>query len=529
MRKLIIGTRNSELAVMQSNLVKNAIETKLPYEVEIVPISSLGDIDTISQLNKFRGSGVFSGKIERYLLEKKIDLAVHSLKDLPILDTEGLRIIAHMKRNDLTDSLLIKKDSILSLSPLKLIPNTKIATGSPRRQVQLKNFDPSVILLDIRGNVNSRIDKLNSSFIDGLVMASAVFERLNLELPQNVIRVKLPISQFPTAPGQGAIAVQVREDEFEELSVIGDKLTSEAVITERKFLDSVGGGCDISIGISAIHDNNWTIYCSIPPNTKFTSPLSYFQFSGSNLDKLYDQLRSNIKGETIYNLNLENKKIVIARDYHDSKPYRELLDSQGAITSHMQLLDFKTNYSLLEDKTVVDKWENADWIILSSKRAVEFLLLLNKLHPRSSFRVGVVGSSTANLAREAGLPIHYVANGSMNDLRGNLSEVLKVYPGKILYITGEKYHQSPSEDAEIINVYSAFPVKPELPFLPDMIVVFSKRSAKIIIEEFGKEASKFWIAIGKTTADYLNSQQIKCYFAEKPTPEGVLKILEELL
>ena len=151
----------------------------------------------------------------------------------------------------------------------------------------------------------------------------------DMELPPNVIRVKLPITKFPTAPGQGAIAVQVRAGELEELSVIGDELTSEAVIAERKFLDSVGGGCDISIGVSASYTDKWRVYSSIPPNTKFTSPLSYFQFSGSNLNRLFDQLKSNINEETIYKLNLENKKIVVARDYHDSKPFRDLLEESS--------------------------------------------------------------------------------------------------------------------------------------------------------------------------------------------------------
>ncbi|MCE7734953.1 MAG: hydroxymethylbilane synthase [Candidatus Heimdallarchaeota archaeon] len=529
MKKIIMGTRKSQLALKQAELVKNKIEKNFPFEVEIRPSSSLGDRDNISQLHTFRGSGVFSGTIEKALLEGKIDIAVHSLKDLPIIDTEGLNLVAYMQRHDFTDSLLIKKDKIVSLEPLKLKVNTRIATGSPRRQTQLKFFDPHAILLDIRGNVNTRISRLETDLVDGLIMASAVFERLDLDLPKNVIRVRLPINLFPTAPGQGAIAVQSRSGELEELSLIGDEITKEAVTSEREFLNLIGGGCDISVGVSAYFDKVWNLSCSIPTGKKYDSSLSFYHFTGDNLEQLFTMLRKRMGPTIPEDPNFPNiGTVLIARDQNDSSPYRELLDEKGIINSHMQVFQYQTRFDQLEDNLVVEKWKKADWIMLSSKRAVEFLLLLNKFHPRSAFRIGVVGPATAIAVRESGLPVHYVAAGRMEEFKEDMKQLLEIYPGKVLYLSGKHFEGKPLQDAEMITVYEAKPVELIKPFVPNTVVIFSKRSAKLIIEKLGKRFCSNWIAIGKTTGEYLLSENLQFKVAKTPTPKGVLDAIQEV-
>lgn len=529
MKKIYMGTRKSKLALKQAKIVKKAIEKNFPYEVEICPSSSLGDKDTISQLHNFRGSGVFSGTIEKALLEGKIDIAVHSLKDLPIIDTEGLNLVAYIQRNDPTDSLLIKENKIESLYPLKLKANTRIATGSPRRQIQWKFFDPHAILLDIRGNVNTRVSRLETELVDGLIMASAVFERMDLKLPNNVIRLRLPIDQFPTAPGQGAIVVQTRVGTLEELSLIGDEITKEAVTSEREFLNLIGGGCDISVGVSAYFDKVWNLSCSMPTGKKYTSPLSFYHFTGEFLKPLFDRLRKRIRSTNPENPDLPKiGKVLIARDQNDSRPYRELLDDRGIINSHMQVFQYQTRFELIEDSIVIEKWKEADWIMLSSKRAVEFLLLMNKLHPRPAFRVGVVGPATAMAVRESGLPVHYVAGGKMEDLKQDMRELLEIYPGKVLYLSGKHFERKPLQDGEMINVYEAKPVEFIKPFVPDTVVIFSKRSAKLIIGKLGRNFSNNWVAIGKTTGEYLLSENLQCGVAKNPTPKAVIDAILEV-
>ncbi|MHA2170741.1 MAG: hydroxymethylbilane synthase [Candidatus Kariarchaeaceae archaeon] len=536
MNPLRLGTRGSKLALAQANLVKSVIERELDYEVEIIKISTPGDQDKSSQLHRFQGQGVFTSTLEQALLSDEIDIAVHSLKDLPAEDNAGLTIRAYITRHNLTDLLLIKDHCLLSHHPLKVKDLSRIATGSPRRQSQLVALNPNLSILDIRGNIDTRVSRLNSDTIDGIVLASAVFERLDVTVPEGVTKIELSVDLFPSAPGQGVIAVQTRVENYKDLDQINNKETEQATRTERRILASIGGGCQRSLGLSIQRrENVWELNCSITLNEwNLSKELSVmrFQAMGDNLLRLEQDLTQRLKlaAENQEDLSdkLSRKQILIARDFQDGRAYSELLESYGAITANMGLFEYQTNYSKLSDPEIIQLWKNAKWIVLSSQRAVEFLRLIHQYHPRTGFRIAVVGASTANRVRSIGLPVHLIASGSLVSLQQMMATEKGLYPGPVLFLSGKHITGLPTTDTTRVPVYETVPKKLQLPFNPDFLVVFSSRSAKVVIDRFGKDFAKYWVAIGKSTAEFLKTNEIMSIMAKTPSPQGVLTaILEE--
>ncbi|MHA2253890.1 MAG: uroporphyrinogen-III synthase, partial [Candidatus Kariarchaeaceae archaeon] len=473
---------------------------------------------------------------EQALLTDEIDIAVHSLKDLPAEDNSGLAIRAYITRHNLTDLLLIKDQCILSRNPLKIKNLSRIATGSPRRQSQLIALNPNLSILDIRGNIDTRVSRLKSETIDGIVLASAVFERLDVNVPDGVTRIELSINQFPSAPGQGVIAVQTRVDNFLDLGQINNKETEQAVTTERRILASIGGGCQRSLGLSIQNrENIWEVNCSLSLNEWDPSKelsVMRFQAMGENLLKLEKDLTRQLQlvneDHEDHSDRLSKKQILIVRDLQDGRAYNELLDSCGAITANMGLFEYQTNYSKLSDPEIIQSWKTAKWIVLSSQRAVEFLKLIHLYNPRSGFRIAVVGASTAKKVRSIGLPVHLIASGSLVSLQQLIASEREVYPGPVLFLSGKHITGLPTTDTTQVQVYETVQKELQLPFNPDFLVVFSSRSAKIVIDRFGKDIAKYWVAIGKSTSEFLKTNEIMSITSKTPSPQGVLTaILEE--
>ncbi|MHA1910078.1 MAG: hydroxymethylbilane synthase [Candidatus Kariarchaeaceae archaeon] len=538
-----IGTRGSKLAVAQAKIVKEMIFEIIGWETEIITKKSLGDKDLVSPLPKFRGQGAFTSTLEQELQQKNLDLNVHSLKDLPVEDNEGLEIIAYIKRHNPGDSLLIKKEKLISKKPLKVKKGVKIATGSTRRQSQFLAFEPTAVPVDIRGNVNSRIKKLQTRSIDALIMASAVFERITLSLPENIIKIDLPLEQFPAAPGQGIIAVQVRKNEFSELKKLDHSETRLAAEAERKILSEAGGGCELSLGITiSLKDDTWQLFGSKAQNNWNASQeavLTRYFFESERVEELVDKMITFLEKEEVIDeegeekeeqedqqeqvKQIANRKIVIARGRADAQKYSQKLLQLGAITASMEVFDYQTNFELLQDEIFQKAWKETEWLVLSSQRTTEFLSLLSLTSPHT-VKIAVIGTATAKAVRSINLPVHIVADGSMESLRKMLSEVRG--DGKVLYLRGVNYSQ---ELEEVISyaVYEAKIRDYKSPFEGEIddLVVFSRRAAESIIERFGSGKVKRWVAIGKKTGDFLEKKGKEVKVAEEPTPRGVVKAI----
>ena len=247
-KKFIIGSRGSKLSLAYSNHVKNLlIKSSLLFDensIEIKIIKTSGDIFQNKKISDIGGKGVFCKQIEDELLNSKIDLAVHSLKDLPTIMTEGLCVNAVVKRNDPRDAFL--SYSTKSFNELK--PQSKIGTSSFRRHAQLNLLRDDLEIVAMRGNIDTRIKKLKEKEFDAIVLSLAGIQMLSLE---NEVKEIFTIEQMLPAIGQGVIALQCKQNDKKTLGIlekINDKETYYCIQTERALLESIGGDCDTAIG-----------------------------------------------------------------------------------------------------------------------------------------------------------------------------------------------------------------------------------------------------------------------------------------
>jgi len=252
MKKIIIGTRGSKLAICQTRIVIDQLQKEFPnckFDVKI--IKTIGDKITNINLSKINDKGFFVKEIQEQLLDKKIDVAVHSLKDMPIhLDKTNISTI--LKREDHRDVLVSNK----KIELLKLQSSDSIGTTSIRRKIQIRNLNKNVKIIDIRGNVDTRVNKMIKGECSALVLAAAGVKRLGLE---KYIVQYLDNDNFTTAPGQGAIALEIlTENEIinKHLKKINDKNSNICTRAERIFMGKIGGGCHMPFGCFAQIENN---------------------------------------------------------------------------------------------------------------------------------------------------------------------------------------------------------------------------------------------------------------------------------
>lgn len=241
--KLVIGSRGSKLALTQTYWVRDRLQAHNDsLEIEVLEIRTTGDQATGS-LRSFGGAGVFTKELERALLEGQIDLAIHSLKDLPTQMHPELALVATPEREDVRDALIGP-----DLSSLADLPNgARLGTGSLRRRAQLKALRPDLEILDIRGNLDTRIDKAMRGECDAVVLAVAGLNRLGW---QQRIGVHLSLDQVLPAPGQGALGLQMRADNplKSYVGALNHAPTQAAVQAERQLLQTLRAGCHAPVG-----------------------------------------------------------------------------------------------------------------------------------------------------------------------------------------------------------------------------------------------------------------------------------------
>ena len=254
-RKIIIGTRGSQLALWQTNWVKAQIERLHPgVEVDITVISTKGDRVLDVSLPKLgeQGKGLFTKELEDAIFERRVDLAVHSLKDLPTELPAGLRIGAICEREDVRDAL-VAREAIKSFNELP--ERAHIGTSSLRRQAQLRGVRPDLVIEPVRGNVDTRLRKLDEGQYDAIVLAAAGLHRLGYA---DRITERLNEELMLPAVGQGALAIETREDDAETAEVVhalDHQATRLACRAERAFLKGLGGGCLVPIAAHATIDS----------------------------------------------------------------------------------------------------------------------------------------------------------------------------------------------------------------------------------------------------------------------------------
>ncbi len=244
--KILLATRKSPLALVQSEMVAARLREKIPgAECELLKIVTTGDRQAEWSLTKQGGKGLFTAELEQALLRGEAHVAVHSCKDLPGEIVAGLRVAGYLPREDVRDVLVLREGVS---SPVT------IATSSPRRQLQVKKLFPAATFTEIRGNVDTRLKKIASGAADATILAAAGLNRLGIHRWPGVVFRPLQLDESVPAVGQGAIAIQCRTEDALRYAAVLDAATSRSVSLERALQAAVGGGCQMAFAAHVAGD-----------------------------------------------------------------------------------------------------------------------------------------------------------------------------------------------------------------------------------------------------------------------------------
>jgi hydroxymethylbilane synthase len=265
---LTVGTRGSKLALAQTNRTLKQIKKKhLEVDFKLKIIKTVGDKEHGKPLFAIDCKGIFEKEIDLQVVSEEVDFAVHSLKDVPIVEQQAGTVLAAIPKRDSQCDVFISKDKI----PLNSLPKgAVVGTGSLRRLAEIKFIRPDLDVQPIRGNVDTRIGKVRKGELAGIVIAEAGLERLDIT---SEITERLPLDQFPSAAGQGAIAIVAKEgnsDVIEILQSIEDKATRAEITAERSLVLKLEGGCRVPIGaVGQANGNNLSLFgCIFSLNTR---------------------------------------------------------------------------------------------------------------------------------------------------------------------------------------------------------------------------------------------------------------------
>lgn len=271
-KKIILATRKSALALAQANLVKDQIEScSSEFSVAILPMTTSGDEQKTWSLEKEGGKGLFTKEIEQAVLDGRADLAVHSAKDLPTDMPDGLSFVGCLPRESVNDVLIVRK----GITEIK-----HMATSSPRRRSQMSILHPNAAFVEIRGNVETRLNKIKDGLADATVLAAAGLKRLGITEFSGLIFAPLSIRACVPAAGQGAIAIQCRKEETDFWFSHFDLATLNAVTLERLFLSELGAGCHSAVAVHVNDKNEMHVFHELAGYARYDLPAEEEQRTG---------------------------------------------------------------------------------------------------------------------------------------------------------------------------------------------------------------------------------------------------------
>ncbi len=298
--KVRIGSRGSKLALWQAHFFQSLLD-KRGIQNELKIIKTKGDLIQNIGFDKLEGKGFFTKEIEDALLANQIDVAIHSMKDLPTTQPQGLVIGGISERANPADILIIKKERIVLSNPLKIKEGGTIGTSSIRRKVLLKNFQKDILFKDIRGNVPTRVQKLvDDDELDAIILAAAGIERLKIDLSKHKV-IELNPEEFPSAPAQGVLAYQCREEDLDMrrlLKSINSMETLSTVKVERKILNIMDGGCQLPLGAYCNKDAIGNYHCFAAFTAHLGGKLSKVKLSQNTASNLAERVVEKLKEKT---------------------------------------------------------------------------------------------------------------------------------------------------------------------------------------------------------------------------------------
>jgi hydroxymethylbilane synthase len=405
----------------QASAVQQLLRTKWrEHDFELEIIRPEGDLDKHSSLTAIGGRGVFTSALQVQLLDRHVDMAVHSTKDLPSLSPQGVGIAAFPQREDARDALVSRHGV-----PLEDLPaNPVIGTSSRRRAVQIRQLRPDARIADLRGNIDTRLRKAKTGEYDAVILASAGLHRMGWE---NEITALLPLDISCPAPGQGALAIETRtapDPTWEVAASLDDPDIRTAVDIERSFLRGVGGGCTTPIGAHAIVERTHGI-----ATVRFWAMLA--SDDGTRLERIYDEFALDgaeerafaTAGEVLRSVApkwtgvgdgnpLSGLNVLVTGSDAQAAPLISELRRNGADPRHMRTIEIETVEDDAAIRAAVDSAVegDADWLVLTSPNVVPPLDAV-RAGRKITTPIAVVGNRTAAALRDVGIEPEFISAG----------------------------------------------------------------------------------------------------------------------
>jgi hydroxymethylbilane synthase len=504
---IIIGTRGSELALWQAHFVQSELK-KIGVIAEIKIIKTQGDKIQNLSFDKLEGKGFFTKEIEEALLNKEIDLAVHSHKDLPTENPPGLVIAAVSYREDPSEILLINKKAVDIKQRLMLKKNAVVGTSSARRKAQLLALRNDIVIKDLRGNVTTRIQKLKEENYDAIMLAAAGVERLKISLDEFHVE-KLAPENFIPAPAQGVLAIQIREENkilFDELQKINHTDVQTSIAIERKVLNLFEGGCHMPLGAYCIAEENdedeviYKLHVSMAETWNATPKYIYIESKSS--ENLAQKAVEKIK-------NIQPSRVFITRNKRTNDVFFDLLEKHKYTVNGISLIDIK--------QVNVKVFPDFDWVFFPSRHAVKFFFNQWKPISEKKIKFAVVGQGTADELRQYGCRADFIGTSTDTQLIGKKFASMVKGTEKVLFPQAKGSLRSIQKQFvkadQVIDVTVYETIKHPSDKLPeaDIVLFTSPSNVDAFFEKHRINAGQKVIAMGGATGKALEHKGVKRY------------------
>ena len=515
-RTLIIGTRGSELALWQANFVKDSLAA-INITAELKIIKTQGDRILHLSLDKLEGKGFFTKELEEELLAGTIDLAVHSHKDLPTENPPGLIIAAVSEREDPSELLLILKDCVDVHQKLSVKYGGIVGTSSNRRKAQLLAWRPDLDIIDLRGNVPTRINKLREEKYDAIMVAKAGAYRLGLDLSDLHVEILTPTEMVP-APAQGALAIQIRENDTELLNALqplNHPDVVEELAVERQVLKLFGGGCHLPLGCYCRRDDGkFQVFTSkADEGDEFPDRLFIEADSTAGLP---EKVVSYFSKDRVF-----PKKVFISRELSAESYFRKALEKHDIEVEARSLIRTVAVITKLDSFIL----RNVDWVFFTSKNSVEYFFQLDPVLPKK-VKFGAMGSGSEDMLRRKGYFVDYT--GSDIDTTIVAAEFARLADGKtVLFPSAENsmrsIQQGMSGATRVIDlpVYETILQEDAHPSGAEVLVFTSPSNVEAYFAGNLIHPDQKVIAIGKSTGKKLDEAGVKYTLPYSPDETGL--------
>ena len=517
--KIVIGTRGSELALWQANFIKDRL-AEIGHDSELKIIKTQGDKILNLSFDKLEGKGFFTKELEEELLNGTIDLAVHSHKDLPTTNPEGLIIAAVSEREDPAELLVILKDCVDIQQKLAVKFGGMVGTSSNRRKSQLLAVRPDFEIEELRGNVQTRLQKLRDENYDAIMLAKAGVVRLGYDLSEEFHVEELEPTELIPAPAQGVLAVQIREsdkDLFDLLQPLNDEIVAEQIAVERKVLNMFEGGCQLPLGCYCRKDGSlfqvWTAKAS--DGTDFPDRL----FMQSKTTKgLAEKIVAKFAPDRKFPAN-----VFISRELSESSYLRKALSKhQIEIEDRSLIRTFPSIHNL--DSFIL---RNIDWVFFSSKNAIEYFFKLDPQLPKK-VKFGVLGRGSEDALRLHGKVADFNGEEEGIDTKDIALEFAKLANGTNVLFPSAKgslktIQKALSDDTKIVEltVYETVSEEDVAQSYAEVLIFTSPSNVDSYFAENLLEPDQQVICIGKTTGQKFDEMGVKYTLPFSPDEMGL--------